>query len=501
MFFLSYMIAELRRRRSRTILTALGLAVGVALVIAVNALSTGLDRAQAKVLEPLTGVGTDMSVTRPITFDQNGGFGALSQSEQNRLRRERSGGGPLDFRNLRPGSKVDQDTFQSSQLSFSENQVAKAANLDGVADAAGSLTLNSVHIHGKAPAINDQQGPSTQSSDGGDNGGPPVGGSFGGGSLKFDSRTVTGIDQTSPDLAAVTPSQIVKGSYFADGSAGAKQAILSRSYANSNKLSVGDTVTLGDTELTVVGIASSPLGGTSSDVDVELAKLQKIAGYKGQINTLRVRATSTNAVSTAAAQLKNNLQGAEVITAETLAKRVSGSLTDTKNLSAKLGTGLEIVGLTAAVLIASLLALSSVSKRVRELGTLKALGWSSFQVVRQISGESLFQGLFGGAIGIVFGLVAVYAVNAAGWTLKATVAGTGGGSQTSGPPGPGGGPFGIGQTDITSGSTLVKITTSADARLILAAVALAVLGGLIAGIVGGLRAARLRPAVALRTIE
>ena len=39
MFFVSYVFAELRHRRGRTILTALGLAVGVALVIAVNALS------------------------------------------------------------------------------------------------------------------------------------------------------------------------------------------------------------------------------------------------------------------------------------------------------------------------------------------------------------------------------------------------------------------------------------------------------------------------------
>ena len=47
----------------------------------------------------------------------------------------------------------------------------------------------------------------------------------------------------------------------------------------------------------------------------------------------------------------------------------------------------------------------------------------------------------------------------------------------------------------------MKITTSPSLRLILLAIGLAVLGGLIAGAIGGLRAARMRPAAALRTIE
>lgn len=499
MFFLSYVFAEFRRRRGRTILTALGLAVGVALVIAVNALSTGLDRAQARVLEPLTGVGTDMSVTRPIKISQGsaGPFGNLSRAEQQRLRNEQGGGGPLNFRDLKPGSKVDQDSFQASQLSFPQGQVAKTEKLSGVAAAAGALTLNDVHIHGKAPKIRLDQG-SGQGGQGSQ--GPPAGGGFGNSSLHFDSRTVTGVDQTKSDLAAVTPSQIVKGRYFSSGTAGANQAILSSSYANTNNISIGDTVTLDNSDFTVVGIASSPLGGTASDIYVELARLQKIAGYKGQINTLQVRATSTSTVDSVSREIKQGLKSSEVTTAETLANRVSGSLSDTKNLSAKLGTGLEIVGLLAAVLIASLLALSSVAKRTRELGTLKAIGWSSFQVVRQIASESVLQGLLGGAIGVALGLVTVYAINAVDWTLKATVSGSNAANQAGSSPG-GGGPFGFGQTAITSGSTLVKITTSADARLILIAVALAVLGGLTAGIVGGLRAARLRPAVALRTVE
>ena len=85
MFFITYMLAELRRRSGRTVLTALGLAIGVGLVVAVNALSTGLDRAQAQVLEPLTGVGTDMSVSRPIdpSSSDERGFPDLSGGSGN----------------------------------------------------------------------------------------------------------------------------------------------------------------------------------------------------------------------------------------------------------------------------------------------------------------------------------------------------------------------------------------------------------------------------------
>jgi len=104
-FYLSYIGAELRRRAGRTALTALGLGVGVGLVVTVTALSNGLDDAQQKVLKPLTGVGTDMSVTRPLRVSSNGqsftpgggsgGPGAgLSQSERDALLAVQQGAAP-----------------------------------------------------------------------------------------------------------------------------------------------------------------------------------------------------------------------------------------------------------------------------------------------------------------------------------------------------------------------------------------------------------------------
>jgi ABC-type antimicrobial peptide transport system permease subunit len=179
-----------------------------------------------------------------------------------------------------------------------------------------------------------------------------------------------------------------------------------------------------------------------------------------------------------------------VTTAEELADRVSGSLVDAKNLSGKLGTALAIVGLAAAFLIAGFLTLSSVNKRTRELGTLKAIGWPQRLVVRQVTAESLAQGALGGLLGALLGIGGAALASALAPTLEATVA-----SAT------GGGPFGFGQAQVASGSSTVSLDATVDGSLLLLAVGLALLGGLLSGLVGGVRAARLRPAAALRSVE
>ena len=72
MFYLRYLRAELLRRKGRTILTLGGIAVGVGLVIAISSLSNGLDDAQRSTLDPLGGIGTDLTVTRTAQQDAGG---------------------------------------------------------------------------------------------------------------------------------------------------------------------------------------------------------------------------------------------------------------------------------------------------------------------------------------------------------------------------------------------------------------------------------------------
>lgn len=500
MFYLRYIASELRRRRGRTIFTALGLGVGVGLVVAVSALSSGLSEAQSKVLKPLTGVGTDMTVTRPIRVEGSSsggrfrpgvGGGGLSAKEREQLRKE-NGGGRFDFGNLgKAGEKFNVTRFVTTNLSFSESERSKIDSLKGVQASAGGLTLNMIHLSGKVPQSAESGGGRFAGRPGLDGGGPPAGGPVRGG-FNFQPISVSGVDTSKPGLGAITPGQIVKGSYLSG--AEAHQAVLSQTYADQKSISVGDTVNVGGKKLKVVGISSSPLGGQSSDLYVPLKLLQKLSGRQGRINTLQVRADSAADVSSVASAIKHAFKGSQTTTAQQLASRVSGSLVDAKNLSSSLGTALAIVALLAAFLIASLLTISSVNKRTREIGTLKAVGWRQSLVIRQISGEAVAQGLLGGAIGAVLGIVASAVIGSLGITLKASVAA----AAAQGPFG-GFGPFGQGR--VNPGSSSVALTAPVSVGIVLLAIALAVLGGLIAGAVGGARAARLRPAEALRSVE
>jgi ABC-type antimicrobial peptide transport system permease subunit len=177
-----------------------------------------------------------------------------------------------------------------------------------------------------------------------------------------------------------------------------------------------------------------------------------------------------------------------VASAKDVAGTISGSLVDASNLSQSLGLALSIVAAAAAFLLAALLALSSVGKRVRELGTLKALGWTQRRVVRQVAAESLAQGVLGGIAGVALGVAVAFAVGVAGPSLSASST-TGGGSL-----------LGVEQAVRTT-SNAVTLSAPIGVTLIVLGFGLALLGGLLAGAAGALRAARLRPADALRTVE
>ena len=515
--FFTYLRRELRRRMRQAVFIALGLALGVGLVITVTAASAGVKDAQGTVLHALYGVGTDVTVTKTPTagsFNPGSfGFGFRSGTTK------------------RPaaGTKIDTSTLAAGATlaSIGSSSVTTVAGLHDVSAAAGGLTLNDRTLSGTVPAINFNGG------GGGSGGGGSGGGGSGGGGQSFranfstNSFGVDGVDLSNGELGPLSSGKLSAGRTFTTSDASSDVALLDSSYATQNKLSVGSTIAIGNssgttTNFKVVGIVSEPAGNNPSDVYIPLAVAQKLANMKNDVNTIYVAASSSSAIPAVSSEIKKALPSDTVTTSSDLASEVTGSLSSASSLANNLGKWLAAAVLVAAFLLAILLTMAAVSRRTPEFGTLKAIGWRSRRIIGQVMGEAVTLGIIGGVVGVGLGLAGAELVSKLSPKLSAVVGqttgsatpggarrfgfgGGGGGAGGGGFPGGGGGgnngAFSAGRAATTANHTVaVHLSASVSTEVILLAVLLAVVGGLLAGMFGGWRAARLRPAAALRKV-
>ncbi|HET9727899.1 MAG TPA: FtsX-like permease family protein [Acidimicrobiia bacterium] len=615
MFHLAYIARELRRRLSRTILTALGLAMGVGLVIGIIGVSQGLDDAQAHALAPLHSVGTDILVTRvdggtaagstatTTTTQPNrgggfGGFGGgppgdgggggffagggrfnqLNQQDELDAVNENSNV-VTDLSKLgKPGTKFTHDFFLSATLlSYPQDAVAQVAKIPGVTSAVPGLLQKVQRVSGTVPEIVAQvktggqtltqtstpapmtdaerqaffdclakKGLTIRRADGGGGfGGPPGGGGTGGSTptttagggggqrrggfifggnpaiedcqparfrqfraqivvprqiinqvvntpqtdINSQAYIAAGVDPSNQHSGLITVDQLRKGKWFTPGAT--DEVLLSVSYADKLKVDVGASVALNGHNYKVVGLVVPTLSGSTADIYFPLPTLQNLATKKDRVTQIFVKASSSDQVDKVAASIKALLPGATVLTSKDLANQASGSLSDAQDLAHKFSGVVAMIVLAAAFVIAALLTLSSVSKRVREIGTLRAIGWSKGRVVRQLVGETIAIAIVGGAVGLLIGVGLSALVHPTLTAKSAGVTGLGSGSTAS--------LFNLPQT---AAQTVSKITIHAPlhASTFILGVAFAIVGGLLAGLVGSWRAARLAPATALRDI-
>ncbi|GHA56337.1 membrane protein [Streptomyces tendae] len=494
--FFTYLRRELRRRRKAALVVASGLALGIALVIVVDSVSSGMGRAQDKVLQSLYGLGTDMTVTKAAEASSG------STAERPRFR----------FDAQDDGSEEEQSTDRVMVQGFqtlASSTVGKVAGQNGVADAVGGLSLQVVKVSGEFSRGQFQQDASGGGAGGTGQGGGPGGGQSpqgrvqgGGADFDVNSYSVYGTDVTEPALGPLTTSTITSGRTFKESETDAKVAVADSAYAKEKKLKTGSTVTVKDTKFEIVGIATADSGDAAANLYVPLKQAQTLGDAKDKVTTIYVKATDSQRIDGVKSAIQKNISGTTVTTSADLADTVSGSLSTASSLATGVGKWLSIVVLAAAFLVAGLLTSSAVSRRVREFGTLKALGWRSGRVTRQVIGEAVVNGLVGGALGIALGLAGAYAVTAVSPTLQAQLGGgTGGGGGAGGPGGLGGGGMGGPGRQVAAKTLDIALTAPVSLTTIALAVGLAVAGGLVAGGFGGWRASRLRPADALRRVE
>ena len=483
MFFFTYLRRELRRRMRQAVFTALGLALGIGLVITVIGASSGVKAAQAKVLQALYGIGTDVTVTTKPKAPS----GQRTSGQAVGAPLSGSSGGPraeicLNGKCYTSGTV---DTLVPANVgALSQSEVAQIARLHDVSAAAGGLALTDNRI-----TLPSASNPNIQ---------PPT------------SFTVDGTDISHPRLGPLSNARLTSGRAFTAADAHSDVALVDASYAASHNLELGSTTTVAGTKFTIIGLLSQPQASSPPDIYIPLARAQGLASdpatgksMKAMVDTVYVTAASAADITAVQHEISRLLPQATVTSSADLASEITGSAASAAKLAGALGKWLAVLVLIAAFAVASLLTMAAVARRVPEFGTLKALGWRSSRIVGQVLGESVGTGILGGVVGVGLGFAGVAIIDKIAPKLSATVpsaSGPFGAPQTI--TGPGGVSSGsvIGAPAASHTTISVPMSASVTIGAIVLAVLLAVAGGLLAGSFGGWRAARLRPAAALARV-
>ncbi len=334
-----YLFAEVRHRAGRTLAAVVGVALGVALFVALTAAGAGFREAAR---QPLAGVGADLLLTRPAA-------GAETTASTQITR-----GARLPF----------------GLSTFTLDEAQKVQRIAGVESAAGALLLWDF-------------GPTTY-------------------------QTVLGVDASR---TAVGPGRVrdwvVAGRFLESGESGA--VVVGRHFAAFYSLKPGDKVTIGGQPFRVVGIVEAREGNQAAAANfyLALADAQALAGLGSQaVNQIYVRITQASAAEDVAQRSRAALGDVSVMTEDSIVQvmggiaRVSERFAGVASLAALLG-GLALTWLALS---------ANVAERTREIGVMKAVGWTAGQVARYFLAEGVAVSVTGALAGLGLGWLTTLAL-------------------------------------------------------------------------------------------
>lgn len=199
--------------------------------------------------------------------------------------------------------------------------------------------------------------------------------------------TVSGISTGAAHvtLAGGATPILAAGRSFQASDADAYVAMMSQALARVNHLTVGSTFSLKGHTFTLIGLYTTGQTFADDSLLVPLATMQRVFGANG-VDSMTAYAQSFDQIDTVAAGLRAALGKAyDVVPDASNYTTTLNALTSVQN-SIKLGL---IVAILTAALVIIFTVMLTVREQTREIGTLKAVGASHWQVIYQFWGEIL----------------------------------------------------------------------------------------------------------------
>ena len=339
---LRYITKELYYQKRRTLSSILGISIGIALLIILNALSLAYRQA-AHV--PLKEIGADITV-------------------------QRSGDVPKELTG---------PVFPCSAVTIRKEEVEKIQKLPGVRGIGTGLLL-----------------------------------------WVFDPNRawiVLGIEKENSIGPSLLRSSVTEGKFLEDGK---PEALVEEAYARQFGIRVGDTVSVADKRFPVVGFVDASRAAKIAVANVYLPlkeaenlaasskELQSVSPFNpGDVNLLFVKADQEK-ITALASEMKEILGNKATVATPDSFLKLLGSLFA---LSDKFTLAASLIAVIVAVLIAFKTMAGNIAERAREIGVLKAVGWTNRNVVSQLMSESVIQCFLAGILGLLIALVASFGLS------------------------------------------------------------------------------------------
>jgi len=207
---------------------------------------------------------------------------------------------------------------------------------------------------------------------------------------------IRGVSPASPKLRPNF--QVLPGGRFLEPGKG--ECVVSKSISGRFKnASLGSTLKVGDKDAyRVVGLFTAGGSSAESEVWVDLTDLEQRVNRKGYVSSVQLRAASASDLD----RLKNTIDSdtrfklAAVREADYFAEQAEAGL-----LFKVAGTLIAVLLTFGAMFAAANTMYAAVSTRTREIGTMRALGFSRFDILISFLGESVLLCVLGGLLGLL----------------------------------------------------------------------------------------------------
>ncbi|MCE5214721.1 MAG: ABC transporter permease [Methanobacterium sp.] len=344
MKFRSLIFKNIFRNKSRSALTVFGIAIGVAAVIGLGLLTEGLP---SSAQNALTAGAADFSVIAKTTNIEGAPSGPGGMGEQ--------------------------------QL-ISQDYVKEIQKISGVNSAVGVLRTMT-NLDNSSASNSSTTNSSSQS---------PTG----------DFRSMTsliGIDKNSLSMDDIV---ITNGTVFS----GENEVIIGKRAAERSGKTIGNNITISNQTFQIVGIFETGNFQDDSGIVMSLDKLQNLTGDSGKISLILVKAENGTDTSKLANTIQNKYPN-ELTTSTSLSgmERMNEGL----NVINTAVWGISLLAILIGGIIAVITMMKAVSERTREIGVLRAIGWSKKRIIKMIIGESILLSLIAIVIGIIIGISVV----------------------------------------------------------------------------------------------